>query len=215
MGNTLYKFLDILKGNFVTFLCQFLEKLAKNYPKNMKLFWKNFEIIWRNYKIMILGIFWKFLGKYVHRVSFGKQILNYLLKTLKKCWQFVENFRGIVDGLHRSILNILWNLVKIFIKLLEKLRSKCWINFGKIMKKHRSNFILDTFVETIKKYWKYRCISICIDTENFSILTPLLAERTFATSLIQIMDCPRGALTADLKIPSLRLSSKSGHFSRH
>ncbi len=25
-------------GNFVTFLRQFLEKLVKNYPKNMKLF---------------------------------------------------------------------------------------------------------------------------------------------------------------------------------
>ncbi len=66
VGNTLYKFLDILKRNFVTFLGQFLEKLVKNYPKNMKLFWKNFGIVWRSYKIIILGIFWKFLGKYVH-----------------------------------------------------------------------------------------------------------------------------------------------------
>ncbi len=65
VGNTLYKFLDILKGNFVTFLRQFLEKLAKNYPKSMKLFWEYFEIIWRNYKIIILGTFWKFLGKYI------------------------------------------------------------------------------------------------------------------------------------------------------
>ncbi len=63
--NTLYKFLDIPKGNFVSFLCQFLEKFVKNYPKNMKLYWKNFGIIWRNYKIIILGIFGKFLGKYV------------------------------------------------------------------------------------------------------------------------------------------------------
>ncbi len=66
VGNTLYKFLDILKGNFVTFLCHFSEKLVKNYPKNMKLFWENFGIIWRNYKIIILGTFWKFLGKYVN-----------------------------------------------------------------------------------------------------------------------------------------------------
>ncbi len=38
VGNTFNKFLDIPKGNFVTFLRQFLEKLVKNYPKNMKLF---------------------------------------------------------------------------------------------------------------------------------------------------------------------------------
>ncbi len=44
VGNTLNKFLDILKGNFATFLRQFLEKLGKNYPKNRKLFWENFEI---------------------------------------------------------------------------------------------------------------------------------------------------------------------------
>ncbi len=81
-GTTLYKFLDILKGNFATFLRQFLGKLVKNYPKNRKLLWENFEIIWRNYKIIILGTFWKFLGKYVRLVSFVKQILNYLLKTL-------------------------------------------------------------------------------------------------------------------------------------
>ncbi len=73
VGNTLYKFLDILRGNFATFLRQFLEKLVKN--------WENFEIIWRNYNIIILGTFWKFLGKYVRQVSFVKQILNYLLKT--------------------------------------------------------------------------------------------------------------------------------------
>ncbi len=92
VGNTLYKFLDILKGNFVTFLCQFLENLWKNYPKNVKLFWENFGIICRNYKIIILGTFWKFLGKYVHQGNFGKQILNYLPETLKKCWKFGENF---------------------------------------------------------------------------------------------------------------------------
>ncbi len=45
--------------------------------------------------------------------------------------------------------------------------------------------------------------------------THCLAESTFATSLLQIMDRPRGTLTADLKTPSLRLHSKSGHFSRH
>ncbi len=55
--NILYKFLDILKENFVTLLCQFLEKLVKNYPKNVKLFWENFGIIWRNYKIIISGTF--------------------------------------------------------------------------------------------------------------------------------------------------------------
>ncbi len=82
VGTTLYKFLDILKGNFATFLRQFLEKLVKNYLKNKKLFWENFEIIWRNYKIIIFGTFWKFLGKYICQVSFVKQILNYLLKTL-------------------------------------------------------------------------------------------------------------------------------------
>ncbi len=45
---------------------QFLEKLMKNYPKNIKLFWENFEIIRRNYKIYfnifkqsILDFFWK------------------------------------------------------------------------------------------------------------------------------------------------------------
>ncbi len=44
------------------------------------------------------------------------------------------------------------------------------------MRKRRSNFILDTdFVEIIKKYWKYRYISIRIVTENFSILTPLVS----------------------------------------
>ncbi len=64
--NTLYKCLDILKGNFETFLCQFLEKLVKNYPKNVKLFWENFGIIWKNYKIIILETFWEFLGKCVH-----------------------------------------------------------------------------------------------------------------------------------------------------
>ncbi len=53
VGNTLYKFLDILKGNFVTFLSQFLQKLLKNYPKNVKFLWENFGIIWRNYKIII------------------------------------------------------------------------------------------------------------------------------------------------------------------
>ncbi len=58
----------------------------------------------------------------------------------------------------------LWNLVKIFKKLLEKLQSKCRINFGKIIGKHRSNCVLDTdFVKIIKKYWKYRCTSIRID----------------------------------------------------
>ncbi len=37
--------------------------------------------------------------------------------------------------------------------MLEKLLSKCSINFGIIMRKHGSNFILDTdFVEIIKKY---------------------------------------------------------------
>ncbi len=41
VGNTLYKFLDTLKGNFMTFLGQFLEKIVKNCPKNMKLFWEN------------------------------------------------------------------------------------------------------------------------------------------------------------------------------
>ncbi len=44
-------------GNFVTVLCQFLEKLAKNYGKNMKLFWKNFRKIGENYKEIILGTF--------------------------------------------------------------------------------------------------------------------------------------------------------------
>ncbi len=78
----MYKFLDIIKGNFVTFLRPFLEKLAKNYPKNRKLFWENFEIIWRNEKMIILGTFWEFLGKYVHQVHFVKHILNYLLKNL-------------------------------------------------------------------------------------------------------------------------------------
>ncbi len=90
VGNTLYKFLDILKANFVTFLHQFLEKLVKNYPKNMKLFWENFKIIRRNYKIIILETFWKFLGKYISQVNFVKQIVNYLLKTLKK--KFLRNF---------------------------------------------------------------------------------------------------------------------------
>ncbi len=52
------KFRDIFESIF--------GKLMKNYPKDMKLFWKNFGIIWRNYKIIILGIFRKFLGKYVH-----------------------------------------------------------------------------------------------------------------------------------------------------
>ncbi len=66
IGNTLHKFLHILKGNFMTFLFQFLEKLVIIYPKNVKLFWENFGIIWRNYKIMILRIFEKFLGKWVH-----------------------------------------------------------------------------------------------------------------------------------------------------
>ncbi len=161
MGNTLNKFLDIEKGNFVTFLRQFLKKLVKIYPENLKLFWENFEIIWRNYKIIILETFWKYLGKYVCQVSFVKQILNYLLKTLKKCWKFVENFWGIFDWLCSSILNIFMKSCKNVQKLLEKLRSKCWINFGKIMRKHQSNFILDTdFVEIMKKYWKYRYISI-------------------------------------------------------
>ncbi len=82
VGNILYKFVDNLKGNFATFLRQLLEKLVKTYSKNRKLLWENFDIIWRNYKIIILGIFWNFLGKYVHQVSFVKQILNYLLKTL-------------------------------------------------------------------------------------------------------------------------------------
>ncbi len=47
VGNTLYKFLDILERNFATFLHQFLEKLVQNCPKNRKLFWEKFEIICR------------------------------------------------------------------------------------------------------------------------------------------------------------------------
>ncbi len=121
LGNTLYKFLDILKGNFVTFLWQFLEKLVKNDPNNIKLFWENFEIIWRNYNIIILGTFLKFLGKYVRQVSFVKRILNYLLKTLKKCWKFVENFWWILDGLCRSILNIFMKSRKNFQKIVGKI----------------------------------------------------------------------------------------------
>ncbi len=121
VGNTLYKFLDIKKGNFVTFLRQFLEKLVKNYPKNMKLFRENSEIIWRNYKIIILGTFWKFLGKHVRQVSFVKQILNYLLKTLKKCWKFVEKFWGILDWLCSSILNIFMKSCKNVQKIVEKI----------------------------------------------------------------------------------------------
>ncbi len=53
-------FVQIFKhsdGNFVTFLDQFLEKLAKNYPKNMKLFRENFRKIRENYKEIILGTF--------------------------------------------------------------------------------------------------------------------------------------------------------------
>ncbi len=120
-GNTSYKFLDILKRNFVTILRQFLEKLVKNYRKNMKLFWENFEIIWRNYKIIILGKLWKFLGIYVPQVSFVEQILNYLLKTLKKCWKFIENLWGILDGLCRSILNIFMKSCKNFQKTVGKI----------------------------------------------------------------------------------------------
>ncbi len=121
VGNTLIKFLDIPKRNFVTFLRKFLEKLVKNYPKNVKLFWENLKIIWRNYKIIIFGIFWKFLWKYVRQVSFVKQIVNYLLKTLKKCWRFVENFWGISDWLRRSIWNIFMKSRKNFQKIVGKI----------------------------------------------------------------------------------------------
>ncbi len=145
-------------------------KLVKNYRKNVKLFWENFDMVWRNYKIIISGTFWKFLGKYVCQASFVKQISNYLLKTLKKCWKFVENFWGILDRLYRSILNIFIKSRKNFQKLLEKLRSKCWINFGKIMRKHQINFILDTdFVEIKKEILKILIsIRINISVENIA-----------------------------------------------
>ncbi len=51
VGNILYKFIGILKGKLVTFLCQFSEKLMKNYSKNMKLLWESFEIILRKFWI--------------------------------------------------------------------------------------------------------------------------------------------------------------------
>ncbi len=132
VGNTLFKFLDILKKNFVTFLYQFLEKIVKNYPRNMQLVWENFEIICRNYKIIILGTLWKFLKKYVHQVSFGKQILNYLQETLKKCWKFGEKFWGISDQLCRSILNIFMKSGKNFKKLLKNYGVNFKLILGKL-----------------------------------------------------------------------------------
>ncbi len=96
----------------MTFLRQFLEKFVKNYPKNKKLFWENFEIICRNYKIIILGTFWKFLGKYVHQVSFVKQILNDLLKLW--FFEFKKNISIYSDTYHTENFSILtplvWNL---------------------------------------------------------------------------------------------------------
>ncbi len=54
------------------------------------------------------------------------------------------------------------------------------------MRKHQSNFILDTdFVKIIKKYWKYRYILIHIETENFSILTPLKYLLCVKSQLVQ------------------------------
>ncbi len=148
----MYKFLDILKGNFVTFLRQFLEKLMKNYPKYRKLFWENFEIIWRNYTI-ILGTFWKFLGKYVRQVSFVKQILNYLLKTLifrikKNIHQYVSTFLLKISVQNFSIWTnydkYFEEIFTNFEKIIWKKRKNCtnfwwnfWVNWVRILRKFK------------------------------------------------------------------------------
>ncbi len=169
MGNTLYNFLDILKGNFATFLHKFLEKFVKNYPKNKKLFWENFEMIWRNYKIIILGTFWKFLGKYVCQVSFVKQILNDLLKLwsfeLKKYISIyisiridTENF-SILTPLMNVELHILVQITPLHIFVLKNFRCSItiWHNatglrlyWGALVILYSPVFVINTFSKPIK-----------------------------------------------------------------
>ncbi len=80
----------------MTVLRQFLEKLVKNYLKNVKLFRENLEIIWRNYKIIILGTFRKFFWKIRTSGEFCK--INFELfaqnfeEMLEICKKFLRNF---------------------------------------------------------------------------------------------------------------------------
>ncbi len=100
-------------------------------------------------------------------MSFGKQILNYLRKILKKWWKFGENFWRILDTLCGSILNI-YMKCKNFKKLLKNYGVNVKLILGKLWGKIRvilyyryfgnykeiSKMFLRNFSEIVKKIWR-------------------------------------------------------------
>ncbi len=102
----------------------------------------------------------------MHKVSFGKQILNYLREILKKCCKFGENFWGILEWLCRSILNIFMKSRKNFKKLLKNDGVNVKLILGKLRGNIRvilyyygnykeiSKMFLWNFSEIVKKIWR-------------------------------------------------------------
>ncbi len=99
-------------------------------------------------------------------MSFGKHILEYLTKTLEKCWKFWENFWNILILFCGIVQNIFTKSPENFKKKCRK--SKFWINSGKIMGEHQGNCKLlilrklqrilkmfpSSFNDIMKKFWR-------------------------------------------------------------
>ncbi len=85
--------------------------------------------------------------RYVRNIYTSWVLENKFWITCRKHWRNVGNLEKISEKFWTDFVEVfctfLWNLEKISKNCWKNYGiNKCWINFGKIMRKYRSNFIL-------------------------------------------------------------------------